>query len=161
MVEEDRYCIDVVTQINAAGAACWTRWVLGLLDESRPLPRLMGGHGGPSDLGREQLEELASCWPDGLGASCRPPLQEAVRGAKSCDAGVRGRSATASTSSARTRRRSASSCRRISGPGNLPVVPTAQVTVECLLPILQLLLRRCRPWRSELRGPFSRLRLGL
>jgi DNA-binding FrmR family transcriptional regulator len=49
MVEEDRYCIDVVTQINAAGAA---------LDKVGHVRNcLIGGHGGPSDPD-EQAEEL-------------------------------------------------------------------------------------------------------
>jgi DNA-binding FrmR family transcriptional regulator len=55
MVEEDRYCIDVVTQINAAGAAL-DKVGLGLLD-GHVRHCLMGGHGGPSDPD-EQAEEL-------------------------------------------------------------------------------------------------------
>ncbi len=55
MVEEDRYCIDVVTQINAARAALG-KVALGLLD-GHVRHCLVGGHGGPSDPG-EQAEEL-------------------------------------------------------------------------------------------------------
>lgn len=55
MVEEDRYCIDVVTQINAARAAL-DKVALGLLD-GHVRHCLVGGHGGPSDPG-EQAEEL-------------------------------------------------------------------------------------------------------
>lgn len=55
MVEEDRYCIDVVTQINAAGAAL-DMVGLGLLD-GHVRHCLIGGHGGPSDPD-EQAEEL-------------------------------------------------------------------------------------------------------
>jgi CsoR family transcriptional regulator, copper-sensing transcriptional repressor len=55
MVEEDRYCIDVVTQINAAGAAL-DKVALGLLD-GHVRHCLIGGHGGPSDPD-EQAEEL-------------------------------------------------------------------------------------------------------
>ena len=55
MVEEDRYCIDVITQITAIRAAL-DRVALGLLDEhSRHC--LVGGHGGPSDPD-EQADEL-------------------------------------------------------------------------------------------------------
>lgn len=55
MVEEDRYCIDVVTQINAAGAAL-DKVGLGLLD-GHVRHCLIGGHGGPSDPD-EQAEEV-------------------------------------------------------------------------------------------------------
>jgi DNA-binding FrmR family transcriptional regulator len=55
MVEEDRYCIDVVTQINAARAAL-DKVALGLLD-GHVRHCLVGGHGGPSDPD-EQAEEL-------------------------------------------------------------------------------------------------------
>ena len=55
MVEEDRYCIDVVTQINAARAAL-DKVALGLLDE-HVRHCLVGGHGGPNDPA-EQAEEL-------------------------------------------------------------------------------------------------------
>ena len=55
MVEEDRYCIDVVTQINAARAAL-DKVALGLLD-GHVRHCLIGGHGGPDDPG-EQAEEL-------------------------------------------------------------------------------------------------------
>jgi len=55
MVDEDRYCIDVVTQINAARAAL-DKVALGLLD-GHVRHCLVGGHGGPSDPD-EQAKEL-------------------------------------------------------------------------------------------------------
>ena len=55
MVEEDRYCIDVVTQINAARAAL-DKVALGLVD-GHVRHCLVEGHGGPSDPD-EQAEEL-------------------------------------------------------------------------------------------------------
>jgi CsoR family transcriptional regulator, copper-sensing transcriptional repressor len=55
MVEQDRYCIDVVTQINAVGAAL-DKVGLGLLD-GHVRHCLIGGHGGPSDPD-EQVQEL-------------------------------------------------------------------------------------------------------
>ena len=55
MVEQDRYCIDVVTQINAARAAL-DKVALGLLD-GHVRHCLVGGHGGPDDPA-EQAEEL-------------------------------------------------------------------------------------------------------
>ena len=55
MVEEDRYCIDVVTQINAARAAL-DKVALGLLD-GHIRHCLVGGHGGPTDPD-EQAAEL-------------------------------------------------------------------------------------------------------
>ena len=55
MVQEDRYCIDVVTQINAARAAL-DKVALGLLD-GHVRHCLIGGHGGPSDPD-DQAEEL-------------------------------------------------------------------------------------------------------
>lgn len=55
MVEDDRYCIDVVTQINAARAAL-DKVALGLLDE-HVRHCLVGGHGGPDDPDA-QAEEL-------------------------------------------------------------------------------------------------------
>lgn len=55
MVEEDRYCIDVVTQINAARAAL-DKVALGLLD-GHVRHCLVGGHGGPTDPD-DQAEEL-------------------------------------------------------------------------------------------------------
>jgi DNA-binding FrmR family transcriptional regulator len=55
MVEQDRYCIDVVTQINAVGAAL-DKVGLGLLD-GHVRHCLIGGHGGPSDP-EEQAQEL-------------------------------------------------------------------------------------------------------
>lgn len=55
MVEDDRYCIDVVTQINAARAAL-DKVALGLLD-GHVRHCLVGGNGGPSDPDF-QAEEL-------------------------------------------------------------------------------------------------------
>jgi CsoR family transcriptional regulator, copper-sensing transcriptional repressor len=55
MVENDRYCIDVVTQINAARAAL-DKVALGLLD-GHVRHCLVGGHGGPADPD-EQAAEL-------------------------------------------------------------------------------------------------------
>jgi DNA-binding FrmR family transcriptional regulator len=55
MVEEDRYCIDVVTQINAARAAL-DKVALGLLD-GHVRHCLVGGHGGPPEP-QDQAEEL-------------------------------------------------------------------------------------------------------
>ena len=55
MVEEDRYCIEVVTQINAARAAL-DKVALGLLD-GHVRHCLIRGGGGPTDPD-EQAEEL-------------------------------------------------------------------------------------------------------
>lgn len=55
MVEADRYCIDVVTQINAIRAAL-DKVALGLLD-GHVRHCLVGGNGGPTDPD-EQAEEL-------------------------------------------------------------------------------------------------------
>ena len=55
MVDEDRYCIDVVTQINAARAAL-DKVALGLLD-GHIRHCLVEGHGGPNDP-NERTEEL-------------------------------------------------------------------------------------------------------
>ncbi|GIU96890.1 MAG: copper-sensing transcriptional repressor RicR [Actinomycetota bacterium] len=55
MVEQDRYCIDVVTQINAIRAAL-DKVALGLVD-GHVRHCLVGGGGGPSDPG-EQADEL-------------------------------------------------------------------------------------------------------
>ena len=55
MVEQDRYCIDVVTQINAVRAAL-DKVGLGLLD-GHVRHCLIGGHGGPSDP-EDQAQEL-------------------------------------------------------------------------------------------------------
>jgi DNA-binding FrmR family transcriptional regulator len=55
MVEQDRYCIDVITQINAARAAL-DKVALGLLD-GHVRHCLIGGGGGPTDPA-EQAEEL-------------------------------------------------------------------------------------------------------
>jgi CsoR family transcriptional regulator, copper-sensing transcriptional repressor len=55
MVEDDRYCIDVLTQISAIQAAL-DRVALGLLDD-HARHCLVGGHGGPSDP-EDQVQEL-------------------------------------------------------------------------------------------------------
>ena len=55
MVEDDRYCIDVLTQITAIQAAL-DRVALGLLDD-HARHCLVGGHGGPSDP-EDQVHEL-------------------------------------------------------------------------------------------------------
>lgn len=55
MVEDDRYCIDVLTQISAAQAAL-DKVALGLLD-GHTRHCLLGGHGGPSDP-TDQADEL-------------------------------------------------------------------------------------------------------
>jgi DNA-binding FrmR family transcriptional regulator len=55
MVEEDRYCIDVLTQISAIQAAL-ERVALGLLDD-HARHCLIGGHGGPTDP-EDQVQEL-------------------------------------------------------------------------------------------------------
>ena len=55
MVEEDRYCIDVLTQINAVRAAL-DKVALGLLD-GHARHCLMGHGGGPTDPDA-QVEEL-------------------------------------------------------------------------------------------------------
>jgi len=55
MVDEDRYCIDVLTQINAVRAAL-DKVALGLLD-GHARHCLAGGGGGPTDPD-EQVQEL-------------------------------------------------------------------------------------------------------
>ena len=55
MVEEDRYCIDVLTQINAVRAAL-DKVALGLLD-GHARHCLVGHGGGPADP-EEQVQEL-------------------------------------------------------------------------------------------------------
>ena len=55
MVEDDRYCVDVLTQISAIRAAL-DRVALGLLDD-HARHCLVGGHGGPADP-EEQVQEL-------------------------------------------------------------------------------------------------------
>jgi DNA-binding FrmR family transcriptional regulator len=55
MVEDDRYCIDVLTQINSIQAAL-DKVALGLLDD-HARHCLVGGHGGPADPD-EQVHEL-------------------------------------------------------------------------------------------------------
>lgn len=55
MVDDDRYCVDVLTQINAISAAL-DQVSLGLLD-GHARHCLMGGGGGPTDPD-EQVAEL-------------------------------------------------------------------------------------------------------
>jgi DNA-binding FrmR family transcriptional regulator len=55
MVDEDRYCVDILTQISAIQAAL-DRVGLGLLDD-HARHCLIGGHGGPTDP-EEQVQEL-------------------------------------------------------------------------------------------------------
>ena len=55
MVEEERYCVDVLTQINAVRAAL-DKVALGLLD-GHARHCLTGGGGGPSDPD-DQVREL-------------------------------------------------------------------------------------------------------
>jgi DNA-binding FrmR family transcriptional regulator len=57
MVDEDRYCIDVLTQISAIQAAL-DKVALGLLD-GHARHCLIEGHGGPEDSG-DQADELMS-----------------------------------------------------------------------------------------------------
>ena len=57
MVAEDRYCVDVVTQISAVQAAL-DKVALGLLDELARLG-LLGDGSGPHEPG-EQADELMS-----------------------------------------------------------------------------------------------------
>jgi CsoR family transcriptional regulator, copper-sensing transcriptional repressor len=58
MVEEDRYCIDVVTQINAARAAL-DKVALGLLD-GHVRHCLVEGHGGPTDPDAQTKELMGA-----------------------------------------------------------------------------------------------------
>ena len=55
MVDEDRYCIDVLTQINSIQAAL-DKVSLGLLD-GHARHCLIGGHGGPAEPDA-QVDEL-------------------------------------------------------------------------------------------------------
>ncbi len=55
MVDDDRYCIDVLTQINAVRAAL-DNVALGLLD-GHVRHCLVGGHGGP-ETPEAQADEL-------------------------------------------------------------------------------------------------------
>ncbi|MFN2517475.1 MAG: metal-sensitive transcriptional regulator [Jatrophihabitantaceae bacterium] len=57
MVDDDRYCIDVLTQINAIRAAL-DKVALGLLD-GHARHCLIGGHGGPEHPD-DQVAELMS-----------------------------------------------------------------------------------------------------
>jgi DNA-binding FrmR family transcriptional regulator len=55
MVDDERYCIDVLTQINSIQAAL-DKVALGLLDD-HVRHCLVGGHGGPTDP-EEQAHEV-------------------------------------------------------------------------------------------------------
>ncbi len=55
MVEDDRYCIDVLTQISAIRAAL-DKVALGLLDDHAR--HCLAGHGGGPTDPEEQVEEL-------------------------------------------------------------------------------------------------------
>ena len=55
MVDDDRYCIDILTQISAIQAAL-DKVALGLLD-GHARHCLAGGHGGPSSP-EDQADEL-------------------------------------------------------------------------------------------------------
>jgi DNA-binding FrmR family transcriptional regulator len=55
MVEEDRYCIDILTQINAVRAAL-DKVALGLLDGHAR--HCIAGHGGGPTDPDEQVQEL-------------------------------------------------------------------------------------------------------
>jgi DNA-binding FrmR family transcriptional regulator len=55
MVEEDRYCIDVLTQISSVRAAL-DKVALGLLDDHAR--HCLAGHGGGPDDPDEQVHEL-------------------------------------------------------------------------------------------------------
>ena len=55
MVDQDRYCIDVLTQISAIQAAL-DKVAVGLLD-GHARHCLVGGHGGPADP-EERVDEL-------------------------------------------------------------------------------------------------------
>lgn len=57
MVDDDRYCIDVLTQISAIQAAL-DKVAVGLLD-GHARHCLVGGHGGPTDP-EERVDELMS-----------------------------------------------------------------------------------------------------
>ena len=55
MVDQDRYCIDVLTQISAIQAAL-DKVAVGLLD-GHARHCMVGGHGGPTDPD-ERVDEL-------------------------------------------------------------------------------------------------------
>ena len=58
MVEDDRYCLDVLTQISAAQAAL-DKIALGLLDD-HTRHCLLGDGGGPSQAGAQADEIMAA-----------------------------------------------------------------------------------------------------
>jgi DNA-binding FrmR family transcriptional regulator len=58
MVDEDRYCIDVLTQINAIRAAL-DKVSLGLLD-GHAKHCLIGGHGGPTEPDAQVAELMGA-----------------------------------------------------------------------------------------------------
>ncbi len=54
MIEDDRYCIDVLTQISAVQAAL-DKVALGLLDEHARHCVVTGKHGGPDEMTDELM----------------------------------------------------------------------------------------------------------
>lgn len=58
MVEDDRYCIDVLTQISSVQAAL-DKVSLGLLDD-HARHCLVGGEGGPADPDEQVAELMAA-----------------------------------------------------------------------------------------------------
>lgn len=58
MIDDDRYCIDVLTQIGAIRAAL-DKVALGLLD-GHTRHCLAGGHGGPTDPQKQADEVMAA-----------------------------------------------------------------------------------------------------
>ena len=58
MVEDDRYCIDVLTQINAVRAAL-DKVALGLLD-GHARHCIVGGHGGPEEPDAQVAELMGA-----------------------------------------------------------------------------------------------------
>ncbi|HEX8204900.1 MAG TPA: metal-sensitive transcriptional regulator [Solirubrobacteraceae bacterium] len=54
MIEDDRYCIDVITQIGAVQAAL-DKVALGLLDEHARHCVIPGKHGDPADMTDELM----------------------------------------------------------------------------------------------------------
>ena len=58
MVDEERYCIDVLTQISAIRAAL-DKVALGLLDD-HVRHCVVGGHGGPDDPDEKVREVMAA-----------------------------------------------------------------------------------------------------
>ena len=63
MVDEDRYCIDVLTQLTAIQAAL-DKVALGLLD-GHARHCLIGGHGGPTEPDAQVDELMGAVGPIG------------------------------------------------------------------------------------------------